>query len=410
MRAVIHPGIPRGQTEAPPSKSMAHRLLICAGFAEGESVIRHVDASEDILATADCLRALGAEVRIEEGTVFIRGCDPRKAGEAMLACRESGSTLRFMIPAALLCGKEIRFDGSERLMSRPLTVYEEICAERGMIFARENGGLRVHGTLTAGTYTVRGDISSQFISGLMFALPLTGTDSRIEILPPLESRSYLDLTMQALRDSGIEAEWDGEYALKIPAGTYRAREATVEGDYSNAAYLDILNDAGGEVELTGLRADSLQGDRVYSRYLAEIRKGTPELDVTDCPDLAPALIAAAALHNGAKLTGTRRLRLKESVRGEAMREEMAKFGVILENKENEILIPGQTPETPAEPLDSHNDHRIVMALAAVCVKTGGVLDGAEAVRKSLPDYWDRLAGLGIQAEVEPWSGSAGKIS
>ena len=410
MRAVIHPGIPRGQTEAPPSKSMAHRLLICAGFAEGESVIRHVDASEDILATADCLRALGAEVRIEEGTVFIRGCDPRKAGEAMLACRESGSTLRFMIPAALLCGKEIRFDGSERLMSRPLTVYEEICAERGMIFARENGGLRVHGTLTAGTYTVRGDISSQFISGLMFALPLTGTDSRIEILPPLESRSYLDLTMQALRDSGIEAEWDGEYALKIPAGTYRAREATVEGDYSNAAYLDILNDAGGEVELTGLRADSLQGDRVYSRYLAEIRKGTPELDVTDCPDLAPALIAAAALHNGAKLTGTRRLRLKESDRCEAMREEMAKFGVILENKENEILIPGQTPETPAEPLDSHNDHRIVMALAAVCVKTGGVLDGAEAVRKSLPDYWDRLAGLGIQAEVEPWSGSAGKIS
>ena len=410
MRAVIHPGIPRGQTEAPPSKSMAHRLLICAGFAEGESVIRHVDASEDILATADCLRALGAEVRIEEGTVFIRGCDPRKAGEAMLACRESGSTLRFMIPAALLCGKEIRFDGSERLMSRPLTVYEEICAERGMIFARENGGLRVHGTLTAGTYTVRGDISSQFISGLMFALPLTGTDSRIEILPPLESRSYLDLTMQALRDSGIEAEWDGEYALKIPAGTYRAREATVEGDYSNAAYLDILNDAGGEVELTGLRADSLQGDRVYSRYLAEIRKGTPELDVTDCPDLAPALIAAAALHNGAKLTGTRRLRLKESDRGEAMREEMAKFGVILENKENEILIPGQTPETPAEPLDSHNDHRIVMALATVCVKTGGVLDGAEAVRKSLPDYWDRLAGLGIQAEVEPWSGLAGKIS
>ncbi len=400
MRAVIHPGIPRGQTEAPPSKSMAHRLLICAGFAEGESVIRHVDASEDILATADCLRALGAEVRIEEGTARIRGCDPRKAGEATLACRESGSTLRFMIPAALLCGKEIRFDGSERLMSRPLTVYEEICAERGMIFARENGGLRVRGTLTAGTYTVRGDISSQFISGLMFALPLTGTDSRIEILPPLESRSYLDLTMQALRDSGIEAEWDGEFALKIPACTYRAREATVEGDYSNAAYLDILNDAGGEVELTGLRADSLQGDRVYSRYLAEIRKGTPELDVTDCPDLAPALIAAAALHNGAKLTGTRRLRLKESDRGEAMREEMAKFGVILENKENEILIPGQTPETPAEPLDSHNDHRIAMALSLLCARTGGEIRGAEAVRKSFPDYWDRLRSLGINVSVQ----------
>ena len=410
MRAVIQPGNPRGRMEAPPSKSMAHRLLICAGFAEGESVIRHVDASEDILATADCLRALGAEVRIEEGTAYIRGCDPRKAGKALLACRESGSTLRFMIPAALLCGKDIRFTGSERLMSRPLTVYEALCAERGMVFVREDGGLRVRGTLTAGTYTVRGDISSQFISGLMLALPLTGADSRIGILPPLESRPYLDLTVQALRDSGIEAEWDGEYALKIPAGAYRAREATVEGDYSNAAYLDILNDAGGKVELTGLRTDSLQGDRVYSRYLAEIRKGTPELDLTDCPDLAPALIAAAALNHGAKLTGTRRLRMKESDRGEAMREEMAKFGIILENKENEILIPGKTPETPAKPLDSHNDHRIAMALAAVCVRTGGVLEGAESVRKSLPDYWDRLAALGIQAEVEPWNGSAGKIS
>ena len=164
------------------------------------------------------------------------------------------------------------------------------------------------------------------------------------------------------------------------------------------------------MELTGLRTDSLQGDRVYSRYLAEIRKGTPELDLTDCPDLAPALIAAAALNHGAKLTGTRRLRMKESDRGEAMREEMAKFGIILENKENEILIPGKTPETPAKPLDSHNDHRIAMALAAVCVRTGGVLEGAESVRKSLPDYWDRLAALGIQAEVEPWNGSAGKIS
>ena len=406
MRAVIHPGTPRGIMEAPPSKSMAHRLLICAGFAEGESVIRHVDASEDILATADCLQALGAEVRIHEGTAFVRGCDPRKAGEALLACRESGSTLRFMIPPALLCGKDIRFAGSERLMSRPLAVYEELCAERGIEFAREDGGLRVSGVLGAGTYTMRGDISSQFISGLMFALPLAGADSRIEILPPLESRSYLDLTVQALRDSGIAAEWEGEYTLRIPAGEYRAREATVEGDYSNAAYLDILNDAGGEVRLTGLRADSLQGDRVYGQYLAEIRKGTPELDVADCPDLAPALIAAAALNHGAKLTGTRRLRFKESDRGEAMRAEMLKFGINLENRENEILIPDRVPQATAEPLDSHNDHRIAMALAAVCVRTGGVMDGAEAVRKSLPDYWDRLAGLGIQAEVEPWSGSA----
>ena len=409
MRAAIRPGTPRGVMEAPPSKSVAHRLLICAGFAEGDSVIRHVDWSEDILATVDCLRALGAEIRVSGNTAAVRGCDPRKSGEAVLPCRESGSTLRFMIPPALMSGSEIRLTGAGRLMARPMSVYEELCAERGLSMARGADGLRVRGPLKPGVFRVRGDISSQFISGLLFALPLAGGDSRIEILPPVESRPYLDLTVQALRDAGIAVAWESENTLLVPGGgAYRAREATVEGDYSNAAYLEILNDAGGQVNLTGLRADSLQGDRVYGGYLAEIRKGTPELDVSDCPDLAPALIAAAALHHGAKLKGTRRLRFKESDRGEAMRAEMARFGIELESGENEIVIPDRAPRTPSEALSSHNDHRIAMALAAVCVRTGGIIDGAEAVRKSLPDYWDRLNQLGIRAEVEPWNGSAEK--
>ena len=397
MRIRIEPGKARGTTAAPPSKSMAHRLLICAGFADGTSVIRGIDPSEDVLATSDCLRALGAQLRAEGADVTVAGCDPRKSNAGTLACRESGSTLRFMIPPALLSGAEIRFTGSEKLMSRPLSVYEDICRQRGFLFERGNDSLRVRGRLAAGTYEVPGDISSQFISGLMFALPLAEGDSAIRILPPVESRSYLDLTLQALRDFGIRAEWDGPETLRIPGGqAYRPREAAVEGDYSNAALLEILNDVGGEVTVTGLRADSLQGDRVYRDYLALIRHGTPELDVTDCPDLAPALIAAAAMKNGAKLTGTRRLRLKESDRGAAMAEEMAKFGVRLVNRENEIAVPGGEPHRPSEPLSSHNDHRIAMALAAVCVRTGGEIDGAEAVRKSFPDYWERLKKLGIR--------------
>ena len=399
MNITIRPGVPRGTMAAPPSKSMAHRLLICAGLAAGESVIRNVDPSEDILATADCLRALGAGVRIENGAAAVAGCDPRKASGTVLPCRESGSTLRFMIPLALLGGQETRLTGSERLLNRPLDVYEEICWREGMTFRRTADGLRVRGVLRGGTYPVRGDISSQFITGLLLALPLTERDSGIRIIPPLESRSYLDMTLQAMRDFGAEAGWEDALTLRIAGGgKYRAREAEVEGDYSNAAYLEILNDAGGQVRLTGLRADSLQGDRVYGSYLEQIRAGTPELDVSDCPDLAPALIAAAAMNRGAVLTGTRRLRYKESDRGEAMREEMARFGITVINGENEIRIPDQPLRAPAGPLSSHNDHRIAMALAAVCVRTGGVLTGAEAVRKSLPDYWERLKKLGIETE------------
>ena len=391
------PGAARGTMKAPPSKSMAHRLLICAGFADGESLIHGVDPSEDVLATTDCLKALGAELRMADGDVTVRGCDPRKAGPADLRCRESGSTLRFMIPPALLSGAEKRMTGSEKLMSRPLSVYEEICREQGIRLERENGGLRLAGTILPGRYEIPGDISSQFISGLLFALPLTDEDSTIRILPPVESRSYLDMTVQALKDFGVTVSWDGPETLHIPGGqAYHPRETAVEGDYSNAAFLEILNDAGGEVSLTGLRPDSLQGDRVYGKYLRKIREGTPELDVTDCPDLAPALIAAAALHHGARLTGTRRRRFKESDRGAAMAEEMAKFGIRLENGENEIVVPDAEPGRPDEILSGHNDHRIVMALAAVCVKTGGEIDGAEAVRKSLPDYWERLKELGVR--------------
>ena len=339
-----------------------------------------VSASEDILATSDCLQAMGANLSWKGDTVTVTGCDPRQTMPGEMCCRESGSTLRFMIPLAWLSGRETIFRGSEKLMSRPLEVYEEIAREQDMMFTREPGGLRVRGPLWPGTFEVPGNISSQFISGLLLALPFAGEQSRIRIMPPVESRSYLDLTLQALNNAG---------------SAYRPQEAVVEGDYSNAAYLEILNDAGGEVRLTGLRPDSLQGDRVYGSYLEAIRAGTPELDVTDCPDLAPALMAAAAMHQGVRLTGTRRLRLKESDRGAVMTGERAKFGIRVENGENEIAVQGGNIQTPVKILSSHNDHRIAMALAAMCVKTGGTMDGAEAVRKSLPDFWDRLRTLGV---------------
>ena len=400
MKAIIHPGTARGTVAAPPSKSMAHRLLICAALAEGESLVRGVDPSEDILATADCLTALGASLVWEGSAVRVRGCDSREAAPAVLRCRESGSTLRFMIPLCLLSGSAMRLEGSETLLSRPLSVYEDLCREQGLILRRENGGLLCEGRLSPGEYTVPGSISSQFITGLLFALPLLSGDSRIRLIPPVESRSYLSLTLQALNSAGIRISWEDDNTLSVSGNAaYLAQDTVVEGDYSNAAFFEGLNCAGGAVTVTGLRADSLQGDRVYLEYFPRLAAGPAELDLTDCPDLAPVLFAAAAFCHGAVFTGTRRLRFKESDRGAVMAQEMAKFGVSLALEEDRITVPAAALRTPSESLDSHNDHRIAMALSLLCTRTGGVIRGAEAVRKSFPDYWERLRSLGIDVAL-----------
>ena len=400
MKALICPGTARGTVQAPPSKSMAHRQLICAGLAEGESVVRGVDRSEDILATADCLSALGASLAWDGASVRVRGCDPRTAPPAVLRCRESGSTLRFMIPLCLLSGSSMRLEGSETLLSRPLSVYEDLCRDQGLVLRRTDGGLLAEGRLTPGGYDVPGGISSQFITGLLFALPLLPGDSRIRLIPPVESRSYLSLTLQALRDAGVAVSRADEYTLLVPGdAAYRPQDAEVEGDYSNAAFFEAFNCTGGRVTVTGLRTDSLQGDRVCLDYLPRLAAETPALDLTDCPDLAPVLFAAAALCRGAVFTGTRRLRFKESDRGAAMAQELAKFGIPLILEENRITVPAARLRAPSEPLDSHNDHRIAMALSLLCSRTGGEIRGAEAVRKSFPDYWSRLQSLGIDVTV-----------
>ena len=400
MNVIIQPGTARGMVAAPPSKSMAHRLLICAALSEGESSVYGVNRSEEILATSDCLSALGASLNWEGTTVHIKGCDPRRSGPAVLNCRESGSTLRFMIPLCMLSGNPMILKGSPTLLSRPLSVYEDLCRDRGLTFTRTEEGLLVQGRLTPGEYTVPGSISSQFITGLLFALPLLDGNSRIRLLPPVESGSYLSLTLQALQDAGVRVSNPDEYTLNIEgSAAFSARSTEVEGDYSNAAFFEALNCIGGEVTVTGLRTDSLQGDRIYREYFPLLREGPAELDLTDCPDLAPVLFAAAALCHGAVFTGTRRLRFKESDRGAVMAHEMAKFGITLETEENRIIVPAGNIHMPAEPLDSHNDHRIAMALSLLCTRTGGEIHCAEAVRKSFPDYWQKLQSLGIDVSI-----------
>ena len=387
---------------APPSKSMAHRMLICAGLADGISTVRGVALSEDILATIDCLRALGAEITETTAsggstvTLRVKGTDPRTAGSAVLGCRESGSTLRFMIPLAALSGNEMTMTAAGRLMERPLSVYEDMFRAENIRMERNPSGITVSGVLSGGEYVMDGSVSSQFISGMLFTLPLMREDSAIRLLPPVESRPYIDMTISALGTFGVTAEWegseDGHASIRIPGGqTYKASDVCVEGDWSNAAFFLAMGH-----EVTGLREDSLQGDKVCAWYFRELDQGHPELDISACPDLGPVLMAYAAMHSGCTLTGTRRLRIKESDRGSAMKEELAKFGVSVEVSEN-IIEVGSGVSAPSEILCGHNDHRIVMALAVICAQTGGIIDGAEAVSKSFPDFFDRLAETGTES-------------
>ena len=401
MIAEFKPSRPAGCVMAPPSKSMAHRLLICGALAKGRSVIHGVSDSDDVRATLACLSALGATYTQMGDTVEIHGFDPRESRDCpTLPCNESGSTLRFLVPLCLFGGGERRFEGSPTLFSRPLSVYEEICREAGILFKREEAALTLNGRLAAGDYRVAGNISSQFISGLLFALPLLDGDSTLTVLPPLESGSYLDLTLSALAAFGIKIERTDERHFRIKGNqTYRATEAQVEGDFSGAAFFEALRLFDCDVRVEGLSENSLQGNRAYREFYPLLLRGTPTLPIANCPDLGPILMALAAAKNGAVLCGTRRLKMKESDRGAAMAKELAKFGCSVSVHDDSIVVYPLSFHAPTEDLDGHNDHRIVMALSTLATFTGGRIRGAEAVKKSMPEYFTLMQSLGAEVTL-----------
>ena len=390
-----------GEILAPPSKSMAHRCLICGALSD-KSEIKNIDFSEDIKATLSCLEALGAKVEVEGNTVKIGGLmSSKKIKSNELFCNESGSTLRFLIPLCLLKNEEITLRGTERLFQRDLSVFETICASQGIDFVKSKNSVTVKGLLSNGRYTVRGDISSQFISGLMFALPLLLGESIIDITGKSESSSYLNITLKTLGDFGVRISKIDENTMYVKGSqSYKNRSLTVEGDYSNAAFFDAFNLIGGNVAVKGLNEDSTQGDKAYKEFYPLLLKGKPEIDISDCPDLGPVLMALAAALNGAVLTGTHRLKIKESDRGMAMAEELSKFGCKVDVEEDRIEIFPCKLQKPILPLSGHNDHRIVMAASLLCTLIGGKIYGAEAVSKSLPDYFERLKKLGIKLKEE----------
>ncbi len=399
MNVNIKPGIARGTVSAPPSKSLGHRMLICAGLSGGPCTVRGIIPSEDMLATLDCLSALGVEYEWQGDAVTLRGGDVFSSPKEPVCCRESGSTLRFFVPLFLLGKQKVTLTGHGRLMERPLDVYQQLCRERTLLFGREEDKLYVRGPFQPGLYTVPGNVSSQFITGLLLALPLLEAGSVISMTPPVESRPYIEMTRQVQALFGVESVWTDENTLRVFGGQqYQPRDVEVEGDWSNAAFLEGFNLLGGSVSVENLIENSLQGDKVYREYYKMLQNGCPTLDISQCPDLGPVLMALAAAGQGATLTGTRRLALKESDRAAAMAEELAKLGVCCTVDEDTVTVPGGQLKAPTQSLDGHNDHRIVMALTLLLSRVGGELTGAQAVNKSFPGFFDAVRALGIGVE------------
>lgn len=400
MTIRIEKSIASGKVKAPPSKSMAHRYLICGALSKN-SEIKGISESKDMIATLGCLKELGATIEKDGEKVKIGGFDFNKnLNHPILNCYESGSTLRFLIPICLLFGQEITLTGSKRLFERSLSVYEQICLSQNIKFIKGEDRVTLNGKLTAGTYTVRGDVSSQFISGLMFALSKLPNDSEIKITEKLESASYLSLTIKALAKFGVWVRRIDERTLYIKGNqNYKNNIVSVEGDYSNAAFLDAFNLFSGTVAVRGLSSNTAQGDSVYKELFPLLQSGRPTIDLTDCPDLAPILMAIAAAKNGAVFTGTSRLKMKESDRGFAMKEELSKFGVSCIVEENRIIVKKSRFHAPKSVLNGHNDHRIVMALSVLLSLTGGEITGVEAVAKSFPEFFEKIIKLGIKVSI-----------
>ena len=400
MNVKIHKGLPSGTVKAPASKSMAHRMLISAALAEGTSIIHGVSDCDDVVATINCLISLGAKITRNGDTLTVTGTNMINAvPSSALDCHESGSTLRFFLPIALLSGKNTLFLGAKSLMKRPMSVYEELCNKKGLSYNADGESIAVRGPLKAGEYEVVGNVSSQFISGLIFALPLLNGNSKIKIIPPIESRSYIDLTIEALALFGVEVKWTDDTTLYIRGNQkYTPAELTVEGDYSGAAFIDAFRVFGNDVTVEGLNPDSTQGDKVYGLLFDMLKKGVPTIHIGNCPDLGPILFAVAAAKHGGVFTGTKRLRIKESDRASSMAEELSKFGVSVTVYDDKVVVYPVNFGAPKDVLSGHNDHRIVMALAVLLTVTGGEIEGAEAINKSYPSFFEDLKALGIEVE------------
>ena len=417
MNAILSPTAPHGTLRAIASKSAAHRLLIAAAFADAPTRIRCEQINEDIAATADCLSALGATVTREDPYYTVTPIQ-KIPTEASLPCRESGSTLRFMLPIAAALGVRTQFMLAGRLPNRPLSPLREVLEENGITLSPTGSNpLCMEGRLTGDRFAVAGNVSSQFISGLLFALALCMEGGRLDVLGRLESAPYVDMTCDALRRFGAEiTETADGYTVHTPAHKALQNEVTVEGDWSNAAFPLSAAAIGGEIAMTGLDLSSHQGDReilaLLSRFGAEViadeqyvtvRHRTLrgiDIDASQIPDLVPVLATVASVAEGqTRIFGASRLRLKESDRLVTVREMLSALGASVTETEDGLIIDGK-PTLAGGTVSAAGDHRIAMsaAVASVACTSPVTITGAEAVSKSYPAFFADMKALHLDIQ------------
>lgn len=403
-----------GEVTAISSKSDAHRLLIASALSDRSTFIRCNARSADITATVNCLNSLGADIKFVDGGISVKPIKEKRKS-AVLDCNESGSTIRFLLPVAASLGTTTEFTGGGRLPERPLSPLREQMEAHGVVFSPINVfPVKINGKMISGKFTIKGNISSQFITGLLFALPLLNGNSIINVIPPVESRPYIDMTLNTLKKFGITVT-EKSNSFFIPGGQKYASPGTVEseGDWSNSAFFLTAGAVSGKVTVTGLDVSSVQGDKQILTILKEmgaeitveqgsitVKKGDLHginIDARNIPDLVPIIsVAAAAANDGETvITGAERLKIKESDRLTAVYESLKSLGVDI-SKTDDGLVINKTGIVGGGAVSGYNDHRMVMALSVLSAVSSGdiILRGAEAVNKSYPNFFEDFSSLG----------------
>lgn len=418
----IQPSKLEGEIRIPPSKSLAHRAIICSGLAEGISHIHNIEFSDDIIATREGMKSLGAEIKtnnesnhINNRSIIVDGTSAFKVKKNEINCIESGSTLRFLIPIFSLSEEEILFTGQGKLVERPLDEYYRIFEEQSVTYSNNQGKLplKIKGRIKAGDFRVRGNISSQFVTGLMFALPLLKENSIINITTELESKGYVDLTIDVLRKFNIEIKNNNYEQFYISGNQkYKPTKYTVPGDYSQGAFWLVAGILGGKIKCIGLEENSLQSDKaildivkqmngdviVSTNQIVTSKSNTKgiTIDASQFPDIVPILAVLASLSMGTtRIINAKRLRIKESDRLKAISTELNKIGADIVELDDGLLIKGKETLNGGV-VDSWGDHRIAMALAVASIRcqTAVTIQNSDVVMKSYPRFWEDFQQLG----------------
>ena len=429
MKIKIRPGKLNGTIEIPPSKSYSHRAVIAAALAENgkKSKIDNLKFSVDITTTTDIMENWGAEIERFESALEIIGNGGKVVPrDKYVQCNESGSTIRFLIPVGITSKNELVFDGKGKLVDRPLDSYYRIFDKQGLKYETTGGKLplTVNGKLKPGNYEIDGNISSQFITGLLYALPLLEGDSKLIINKNLESKGYVDLTLEILKLAGIEIVNNDYKSFDIRGNqTYKPFDYTIEGDYSQVAFWIVAGiisaNRDNEVKCLHVNKNSLQGDReiieIVTRMGAKLEifddyvivkpsktKGTV-IDISQCPDIGPVLTVLAALSEGeTRIINGERLRIKESDRITSIKTELNKLGGNVSEEGDSLIIQGVEGFRGGITVNAWNDHRIAMSLAIASTRCEKeiILEEAESVRKSYPHFWDDFVKMGGEIEKD----------